>query len=102
MRNIIKTAYPVFMELSCYKKLNIQIIVLQWIDKRKKWKIVSVICENESKENKASREIFITKNRNMLTQVNNDDIIQKIYALAPLSQLMGCAAFIRSISKGEG
>jgi translation elongation factor EF-G len=68
-------------------------------------KIISIKCENDlSNKNKSSKFVydFLLDNKNMLIKNTGEDIIAKIYAVAPLSELVGYSAYIRSITKGEG
>lgn len=71
---------------------------------RRRGKILTILCENDtiniSKKDKFLYE-YLIEDKNMLTKQTNDDLITKIYALAPLTEMVGYPNFIRSISKGE-
>lgn len=113
MKNLIKSADPVFMEP--YMLLEVVVPnycssqIISDLTSNRRGKIISIICENETKvkdnnsisQNNFLYEFLLTEHKNSI-KLTNDDIISKVYAVAPLSELVGYAAYIRSISKGEG
>ena len=114
MKSLIKSADPVFME----PFMLLEVVVPNYcssqiisdLTSNRRGKIISIVCETElvtsgkvsGNSNKFLYDFLLSENKNMVNRISNDDIISKIYAVAPLSELVGYAAFIRSISKGEG
>ena len=115
MKMILKECNPVFMEpfmlLEIVAPNNCTSEILADLSGKRRGKIISILCENNSKgksgESPKNVENFPYKflfgeNKNEMNKNSGDEILTKIYALAPLSQLVGYAAHIRSLSKGEG
>jgi elongation factor G len=111
MKSLIKDCDPIFMEPFMLVEVvvpnHLSSTVISDLSNRR-GKIISIICENDSTKSnsKFNKEkfcydfLFIEKRT--LNKVSDEDIISKIYSIAPLSQMVGYSAFIRSISKGEG
>jgi translation elongation factor EF-G len=70
---------------------------------KRRGKIAYIQNANEIKYNQEIKFIYDFMMERKLSQnyKESNDLITKIYAFAPLSELIGYAAFIRSISQGE-
>ena len=112
MKIILKSADPVFMEpfmlveIMCPNYASSQVI--SDLTGNRRGKIISIVCENQTstfavnKAHEFAYDFLFKENKHSNQNFSNDDIINKIYALAPLSELVGYTAFIRSITRGEG
>jgi len=120
MKKLLRECDPVFMEPFMLMEIitpnNCTSDLISDLTGRRRGKIISIISENEEKNALNSN---INKNvigniddfpykflfdtiKNEITRVSNDEILTRIYGMAPLSQLVGYAAHVRSITKGEG
>jgi elongation factor G len=70
---------------------------------KRRGKIAYIQNANEIKYNHEIKFIydFMMERKSSQNYKDSNDLITKIYAFAPLSELIGYAAFIRSISQGE-
>jgi len=109
MKQCLVGADPVFMEPFMLLEVIIPNYcsseVISDITSVKRGKVLSIKCENESELVSKDTHFlyeFLLENKNEVKKVNTDDIINKVYALVPLSELIGYAAYLRSISSGEG
>ena len=124
MKKCIADAEPMFMEpfmlLEAVVPNYCSSEVISDFTSVKRGKVLAIKCENESEMSNTSKTStdkhspttenikqdfsydFLLDNKNELIKTNDDDIINKIYALVPLSELVGYAAYLRSISRGEG
>lgn len=125
VKTLLKDCDPVFMEpfmlLEIVSPNSHTSDLISDLSGRRRGKIISIICDNNSnnsnngngsgaherKINAGGNEDFPYKflfeaNKNEIVKSTGEDVFARIYALAPLSQLVGYAAHVRSITKGEG
>ena len=112
MKTLLRSADPVFMEpfmlveVMCPNYASSQVI--SDLTGNRRGKIISIVCENQTNtslsdnSNNFAYDFLIKDNKHYVQNFGSDDIASKIYALAPLSELIGYTAFIRSITRGEG
>jgi len=112
MKTLLRSADPVFMEpfmlveVICPNYASSQVI--SDLTGNRRGKIISIVCENQTNtslsdnSNNFAFDFLIKENKHYVQNFGSDDIASKIYALAPLSELVGYTAFIRSITRGEG
>jgi elongation factor G len=118
LRSLLKECDPVFMEpfmlLEIVTPNNCTSDLISDLGGKRRGKIISIICDNNNNtDDKSGKDAFnkiddfpykflFEANKSEIAKSSNEDILARIYALAPLSQLVGYAAHVRSITKGEG
>lgn len=126
MKTILKECDPIFMEPFMLVEIiapnNCTSDIISDITGKRRGKIISIICDNQVKDNSSSSngsntnkennnhnnnqdfpyKFLFNENKSEINKISNEEILTRIYALAPLSQLVGYAAHVRSTTKGEG
>jgi elongation factor G len=104
MKTVLTRSEPTFMEpfmlLDIDVPNNYSSEVISDLSRRR-GKILSIVCDTDGVQKTQAVDFlygYLTFDR----RVAHDEIGTKIYAIAPLTEMIGYPGYIRSLSKGEG
>jgi elongation factor G len=106
MKNTLLKSEPTFMEPFMLLEIDVPNNYSSEIISdlsRRRGKIVGIICQDASAVSTLNKgDNFLYNYLTFDRKIVQDELFTKIYAIAPLTEMIGYPGYIRSLSKGEG